>query len=214
MSKNSLKNPSIHQHGFYLSVTALAIFVKIILPSSQLMAASCDDYHAVPPFLGAVLAPNVMFMLDKSGSMKLPLGSGTGYRCNATDTAFTPDTIYYGMFDSSKNYSYDSTIAVDPTPFSGAAGMPYNVAVDTGATGAFIEDSVCTLALGNNCWSGNFLNWIVTRRIDAVRQVMIGGKVESRAGFDYITSDPADLEWKVVGNNERSSWWYVCYLHN
>ncbi|AGF78821.1 hypothetical protein UWK_02281 [Desulfocapsa sulfexigens DSM 10523] len=204
MSKKSLQFSWYHQRVLYVALATFAAFATTIILPSQLTAASCDDYNAVPPFLGAQLAPNVMFMLDNSGSMKNPLGQTTGYNCKNTDTAFDSDFTYYGMFDSTKTYSYDATIAVDPSPFSGAAGMPYNVAVDTTSTGAFKEDSTCTLGLGNNCWSGNFLNWIVTRRIDAARQVMIGGKVESRAGYNYFTDDPTDLEWKIVGNNERS----------
>jgi len=43
---------------------------------------------------------------------------------------------------------------------------------------------------------------MVTRRIDAARKVMVGGKVESRSGYDY-TGD-GNLEWKIVANNERS----------
>ena len=204
MSKALLKHSQVRKQPFYFFLTILAVFAGSLLPSSGAMAEGCDDYHAVPPFLSSKLRPNVMFMLDNSGSMKNPLGRTTGYRCGSTDTTFDSNTTYYGMFDSTKTYNYDATIVVDSTPFSGVAGMPYNVAVDTAATGAFIEDSACTLGLGNNCWSGNFLNWIVTRRIDAARQVMIGGKVESRAGYDYLTNDPTDLEWKIVGNNERS----------
>jgi len=175
----------------------------LVISSAQVMASSCDDYTALPPFLVSKLPPNVMFMLDNSGSMKEPLGSTTGYKCNSTDSGFNPAKTYFGMFASAKKYKYDLTIPVDPTPF---AGTPYTVTVDTTSTGAFVEDAACTFGAGNNCWSGNFLNWMVTRKMDAARQVMIGGKVEGRTGYDYVAGDSGDLEWKIVGNNERSDY--------
>ena len=138
--QNPLLNRSlVRQRRLPLVLAILAFSTTSFFSSPQLLSASCDDYHAVPPFLSSKLKPNVMFMLDNSGSMKNPLGSTTGYECGSTDTAFASATTYYGMFDSTKTYSYDDTIPVDPTPFSGAAGMPYNVTVDTTATGTFIS---------------------------------------------------------------------------
>ena len=59
----------------------------------------------------------------------------------------------------------------------------------------------CTPAAGNTtCWSGSFLNWLVTRRIDATRMVLIGGKLESRTSFNYNGYG----NYKILGNNERS----------
>lgn len=189
MLKCTLKSPWIGHHAIS-KLLALFVFVIAAMPTSLLMAAGCDDYHAVPPFLSAKLPPNVMIMLDNSGSMKNRI----------ITSSFNPGTAYYGLFESNTNYRYDSTVPVDTTPYS---GTPYNVTVDTTATGAFIEDAACTLGSGNNCWSGNFLNWLTTRRIDAARKVLVGGKVESRNGYDYLGSDSI-LEWKIVGNNERS----------
>lgn len=205
MAKKSSQRSRIHQQAFYFTLAALTVCAQTILPSSQLMASSCDDYHAVPPFLSAKLPPNVMFMLDNSGSMKIPLyNSGynnADYTCGTVATDYNSATDYYGYFESDKNYSYDPLIPVDDTSYS---GTPYNISILTSVTGAFVEDSACTIGLGQNCWDGNFLNWVSTRRIDAARKVMIGGKVESRGGFDYVTGDSSDLEWKLVANNERS----------
>lgn len=155
-------------------------------------AASQAEYNAMPPFLTTTkILPNVMFMMDNSGSMKNTLA----------ESEFDATKTYYGMFDGTKNYKYDTTI---PVGTGGYDGLPYDVAVDATVTGAFIEDSSCTIGSGNNCWNGSFLNWVVTRRIDAARIVMVGGKVEDRAGYDYVSGDGGDLEWKIVGNNERS----------
>ena len=164
-------------------------------------AATAAQYSAIPPFLSTEVLPNVMFMLDNSGSMKQSL----------SESRFKTSKTYYGMFEGDKTYKYDDTIEVD---LNGYNGLPYDIDADSdGVTddndvyanpGAFVEDDSCTIGFENNCWNGSFLNWLTTRRIDAARKVMVGGKVESRDGFDYISGDSGDLEWKIVSNNERS----------
>jgi type IV pilus assembly protein PilY1 len=68
------------------------------------------------------------------------------------DTKFKPTTItYYGLFDSYKCYAYDST-------------NKYFV------PSAFTADKKCS-----GQWSGDFLNYLTTTRIDAVRKVLYGG---------------------------------------
>jgi len=140
-----------------------------------------------PLFLVSV-TPDVMVMLDNSGSMKEAMYNPSW----SIRTGFNPAVSYSGIFDPAKSYHYDPTIPVD--------GAAYAVPVDVTATGAFVEGA-CLPAVGDTtCWSGNYLNWATTRRIDASRQVLVGGKVESRAGFNY----GGGLRYKIVGNNERS----------
>ncbi len=163
-------------------------------------AAELEDYSSMPPFLATELPPNVMVMLDNSGSMKEKMyGSNNNFNSTAS---------YYGMFDETKTYIYNTTIEVD---INGYNGFPYSIDANGDSItdsndvdapkGAFIESTgTCTPGPGTNCWSGKFLNWLVTRKIDAARCVLVGGKVESRAGYDY-TGD-TNLEWKIVANNE------------
>lgn len=187
---------SSHRHKnsparLYALITLCCGF--LLGPAGSAPASTCigSHYEATPPYLTTRIKPNVMLMLDNSGSMK-----------DAMYTAAYDNTkTYSGIFDSTKNYKYDTTIAVNTTPYS---GTPYNVTVDTNAKGAFLEDSTCVLGTGTNCWKGNFLNWLTTRRIDAARKVLVGGKTESRTGYDYVGGDSSDLEWKIVANNERS----------
>ena len=135
-----------------------------------------------PLFLTNQVKPNVMVMLDNSGSMKSRMYT----------SGYNNSTVYTGIFDSTKTYQYDNTIPVN----TGA----YGFTIKTGVAGSFVE-AVCTPAVGNTtCWNGNFLNWLVTRRIDASREVLIGGKLESRTAFAYTGT----LNYKIVGNNERS----------
>ncbi len=77
------------------------------------------------------------------------------------DTYFRPVTntdgdaiTYYGYFDSGKCYTYESSVFV-PT--------------GTTTTGK------CKSEGGGGRWSGNFLNYLTTSRIDALRKVLYGG---------------------------------------
>jgi len=135
-----------------------------------------------PLFLTSQVKPSVVVMLDNSGSMKSRMYT----------SGFNSSTVYTGIFDTTKTYTYDATIPVN----TGA----YALTIRAGVAGSFVETS-CTPAAGNTtCWNGNFLNWLTTRRIDASRDVLIGGKLESRLAYAYNGS----LNYKIVGNNERS----------
>lgn len=66
------------------------------------------------------------------------------------DIRFKPSITYYGLFDSSVCYTYGSNL---------------------------FSPSSAALA-GNKCsgkWSGNFLNYLTTSRMDALRKVLYGG---------------------------------------
>lgn len=140
-----------------------------------------------PLFLTNQVKPNIMVMLDNSGSMKIPMYQASfGIR-----SGFNPANVYTGIFDPDKNYNYDPTIPVNTAA--------YTVTIKSGVQGAFVE-SGCTPATGDKtCWSGKYLNWLTTRRVDASRVVLVGGKLESRKTFPYGPG----LNYKLVANNER-----------
>ena len=181
-----------------LTLLAILWVINLFFFLKGIWAGECG----IPPFVGSGIKSNVIIMLDNSGSMKHCMYDDTdfsGWKCSqGTHDDFDPTVTYYGIFDSDKKYRYDSTIPVDPTPWQSG---PYYITVDTSKTGAFVEAD-CSCGNGNNCWDGNFLNWLTTRRIDAARKALVGGKVENRNGYDYISGDGGDLEWKILGNNE------------
>lgn len=67
------------------------------------------------------------------------------------DIRFNPNIDYFGYFDSYKCYSYSQT------------------------NNKFIPSSVTTNKKCTNLWSGNFLNYLTTSRMDALRKVLYGG---------------------------------------
>lgn len=79
------------------------------------------------------------------------------------DTRFKPTITYYGLYDSTLCYSYAG---------SGDTGLFQPVgAADTLGRCAGNK----TL---NQAWSGNWLNYVTTSRIDALRKVLFGGTRE------------------------------------
>lgn len=74
------------------------------------------------------------------------------------DTRFKPSITYYGLFDSTYCYAYSTT------------NSRFSAAGTAGALG------VCTSSTAE--WSGNWLNYMTTTRIDALRKVLYGGHRE------------------------------------
>jgi len=110
--------------------------------------ASMSEYCATPPFLSRTVAPNVMIILDNSGSM---FNFAYDYNDSAVSTGFDPDTSYYGYFNGDYWYKYESEKFV-PTALKSSRNK--------------YSDE----------WDGNFLNWLTMRRVDVARKVLVGGK--------------------------------------
>lgn len=129
----------------------IVLFFFIILTFSYLYSQNMADYCAVPPYISTSVKPNVLLVLDNSGSMMY-----FAYNFNGSDISegFDPSKFYYGYFKSNMWYTYDNTRFVEAGPKSGPRPA--------------------------NSWDGNFLNWLTMRRIDIARKVIIGGKAVSR----------------------------------
>ena len=68
----------------------------------------------------------------------------------ALDVGFKPSITYFGYFNTAVCYSYTNG-RFEPTAAAG-------------------NENTCT-----NAWSGNFLNYLATSRMDALRKVLYGG---------------------------------------
>lgn len=111
--------------------------------------APMANYSIVPPFVaGAGAKPNVMLVLDNSGSMK----------DSADAKPYDPDKRYYGYFDSAKMYTYSASGS--NVGWTSSADAPVYTTILSGTS---------------KLTTGNFLNWLLTSRIDALRMVMVGG---------------------------------------
>jgi type IV pilus assembly protein PilY1 len=137
--------------------TVMLALVGCLAAPIAAQAQTMDQYYAVPPFVADQVAPNIILVLDNSGSMSgLACDRNDDGDCvDAADLVFTNTTSYSGYFDSLRCYTYDS-----------------------GADARF-EPATAKAALATACpnaeWDGNFVNYATFRRFDALKRSMIGG---------------------------------------
>lgn len=72
--------------------------------SGAATAQTITDYTAYPPFAGNVITPNVLLLLDNSGSMR-----ERAYGVAPAPTSYDPTVEYGGYFEPAKCYSYGSS---------------------------------------------------------------------------------------------------------
>lgn len=180
----------------------LAVYCAIISAPLTALATATDistPKAAIPPnIVTSANKPMLMLAASKDQTLfgpiytdfeDLDMSDELGY--GELDTGFKPTFKYYGYFDASKCYEYSSG------RFNPAANA---ILVDTSVTGLLNGVSTTqtkkryTCSSSNRHWSGNFLNWATTTRLDVVRKVLYGGKrstdtngttVLERAGLNY-----------------------------
>ncbi len=161
-----------------------------VLPQPPQVSMPC----AVPPFLSETVTPNVLVILDNSGSMNWPA---------YFDPASNDPTVYdygsyihtlryYGYADPDSYYQYGTNRFEITTTWKGTADP------------------------ANKRFSGNFLNWMLSRRIDIARQVICGGKCASRqfsGRKTLIWESPAQTRniYKYWWCDDGCRWQFVNY---
>lgn len=178
-----------------LIITAIFAFM-LLLPGGP-EAAVMEDYCQIPPYVLQNVAPNVMIVVDNSGSMfNFAYSDGfnttttsddndcasSGDPCDGFTTPGTyPNFKYYGYFNPDYWYAYSSNrfYPTDPKQGSGLGGER---------------------AKNSSEWDGNFLNWLTMRRIDVIRKVLTGGKTTSGegGGYDRLVGEIADCDSRGV----------------
>ncbi|THJ22285.1 MAG: hypothetical protein CAF44_006745 [Nitrospira sp. CG24D] len=139
----------------------MSVLIGTLIGPGASLAQTMDQYYSVPPFVSEQVAPNILLILDNSGSMG-------GRACDATwcgihsDGLLTPitqnfvaDSTYSGYFGSLTCYTYDATNA--------------RFEVST------VRGSLSTACPNTTEWDGNLLNWATFRRFDALKKSMSGG---------------------------------------
>lgn len=137
--------------------------------------AAMNDYCVVPAPSSSTTKPNILLLMDYSGSMQFPAYitcsgdsyDGRVYNCgtpgSSTADNYNSATTYYGLFDTTKYYQY--------------------------ASSSFQVNTACTdtnkIGSSNTCISGNLLNWITSTRIDVARKVLTGGRTNTGTSDIY-----------------------------
>ncbi|MFH0925198.1 MAG: PilC/PilY family type IV pilus protein [bacterium] len=178
---------------FFLSIIILSFILISGDNSFVIGATTMDAYTAYPPFVSTKVAPNVIFALDISGSMKAvayrdtSVGNWQYGHASAPHSDFDPTVRYFGYFSSEDKYTYDATLEFFK-----------------------IENT-------NGKWDGNFMNWLCMRRIDVARKVIVGGKVsvktldQDSASTTYNTIAPINRNKAKAWSNWEDNWdeWYI-----
>jgi type IV pilus assembly protein PilY1 len=129
-----------------MATLALVLTGALVGPAQGAPSTTMTDYTASPPFITKVVPPNILLLLDISGSLNSAAYAGV---------TFDPATTYTGLFEPTECYKRQSNRFV-PDP----AANPNSPGTCTDATYP---------------WSGNLLNFGSMRRIDIVKEVMTGG---------------------------------------
>ncbi|MBT3066087.1 pilus assembly protein [Rhodoferax sp. U11-2br] len=96
------------------------------------------------------------------------------------DLRFKPSITYYGLFDSKVCYTHNG--------------------VDKGNDGVFTPSAAAgTKNICTNSWSGNWLNYVTTSRIDSLRKVLYGG-------YRWVDNDTDTVLRRAYIPQDAHSW--------
>ena len=129
----------------------LSVFLGLVI--SLMVNAQDLNISQIPLFLGQNIPPLLMLVMGRDHKLYYEAYNdasdlnGDGI----LDVGYNPDITYFGYFDPLKCYTYDS------------GNGRFNPVSQT-------SDKTCS-----GQWSGDFLNYLTTARIDALRKVLYGG---------------------------------------
>ena len=184
----------------------IMLMVLMVVPWTRAVAEPLiSDYEAYPIFTVNPVEPNILVILDNSGSMNFnAFGSYPGDGGLVIDEPYsgTPydaeATRYYGYFNPDWFYRYDSNLFVHAYKKigHGTTTCPTAWEVQAAATvtgGGNASQCLNNAAIaGEALWDGNWLNWAAMRRVDIARKVLMGGKATPRInGGTLYGEDPA-----------------------
>ncbi len=157
------------------SLFSLLCLSALGLSSGSAEAATADvaswSIAKYPLYVGsAILPPLVMILMGRDHGMYYEAYNdmtdldGDG----KIDFIFNPAVVYDGLFESNYCYSYtNNTFKIEGL----ASSQPVNYHGK--------ESVVYTCS---NQWSGNFLNYVTTSRMDLVKRILIGGQRAVQSG--------------------------------
>jgi type IV pilus assembly protein PilY1 len=158
----------------------LTISLATIVSALSGTAFSQSSPAQKPLFLTASAPPAVLLTLGRDHKLYYEAYNDAGDLDGdgLVDVGYKPAKIdYYGLFDSFKCYAYNGGV-FEPQ--------------------AFTSNKKCA-----SQWSGDFLNYLTTTRIDAVRRVLYGG-MRAGAGLNGDTTTQTILERAYIPQDAHS----------
>ncbi len=163
------------------SCTVTATFAQNISGSS---------YCNTPSSLSTVVAPNILFVIDISGSMVWFPYSGQNMQPSFTNT-YSSATTYEGYFTPTANYSYNSTGKYWQQTTSGTpAACP----------ATYKASGFSNFPSTSSVYTGNCLNFYEMSKIDMVQWAVTGGSPITCTGTNNFNPSGCDVElWQNSG---------------
>lgn len=140
---------------FFLSIT-LTLAFSAHAEQFELAQTPIFVNSAVPPLNMLVMSRDHTLYYEAYNDASDLNGDGV------VDVGYKPEINYYGYFNSNVCYDY-----------TGSTGTATTQAAEGGR---FIPKSHTSNKQCNGSWSGDFLNYLTTSRMDALRRVLYGGR--------------------------------------
>ena len=94
-------NTPLRTNARWIVVGAVLLALIQFCAPNNANAQAMSDYSSTPPFIADTVPPNVLLLMDNSGSM-----NSAAYHNN--NEAYNPSKDYNGYFSPTKCYSYGS----------------------------------------------------------------------------------------------------------
>ena len=178
-----------------LRSAVLGLLWAVLTPLTVQAQGLSNPYQTIPFFLDGQTVPQVMLVLERDWKMFYPaynnLADLTGD--GALDIGFNPEVTYVGYFDSNSCYEYAGSTIASSTAIVNAHFRRVSDTIEQtqadveGFVPTVIKDGhlsypasahgVCSASnnSGTGRWHGNWLNFAMTSRMDAIRKVLYGG---------------------------------------
>ncbi len=166
-----MKRKAIYTLPLLVALMTLAGYCNSALAAIQ--DIDIADYTALPPFIdlegGAGGFPSFLLAMSRDNQVFFKAYSDYGdlNGDNIPETTYLPDFEYYGLFNPDLCYEYrPDAITLDNTE---GGFIPKDFS-ERDSSGRY--NHICD----GTTWSGNFMNWATTTRLDVIQKVIYGGR--------------------------------------
>jgi type IV pilus assembly protein PilY1 len=160
----------------YTYLVILILIMSLIYIPVHATTPVISDYTAYPPFVSTNTTPNLLLIIDNSGSMYdlayIDEGNEPTRSSNyCYDQTYISATTYTGYFDADTVYSYDFTdnrfeVSSFTVMCSHELSGQLCVNIVPGSPDTVNEFSA----------RGNYLNWLTASKLDVQKKILTGGK--------------------------------------
>ena len=160
--------------GKYAYVFFILLIISCLYMPANSTAAEMSDYAVYPPFISTSTTPNLLLIIDNSGSMYdlayIDEGNSPTRDPNyCYDQTYASTNTYTGYFEKDDIYSYN---LIDER-FVTTAAFPATCTHE-------FSGQLCVNIVGGTVTEfsakGNYLNWLTASKLDVQKKILTGGK--------------------------------------